>query len=403
MASLLERKLIVVTGKGGAGKTTVACALGLLAAGRGLRTIVVELGDQHRIPDLFASEKSRARDPDRSDSGESDPDQSDPSESDPGQCHPGQSRPDHDGRDPHIRHGFHIHADRHAEVVKLHENLWSTSIDPERALTEWLQTLTGRISARLLASSSTFQYFAAAAPGAKELVSMVKVRELCEGRGAGKRGDGDKHSDSRGRAHLYDLVVLDAPATGHALAMLHSPQTFAAIVRVGPLAEQAQRVRELLEDPLRSAYLAVAHPSEMAVTETLELEEGLRRHLDRDLDAVIVNGVLPRRFSREEIERILDAGQTRSNVQLTDEGEGESLVSEKEASAKNARIVSSAVRTAGSAYERARVQQSQIARLRRQRFAEGKPPDIVTLPFVFTPQLDLATVRRLGARLDRKL
>ena len=53
MASLLERKLIVVTGKGGAGKTTVACALGLLAAQRGLRTIVVELGDQHRLPALF--------------------------------------------------------------------------------------------------------------------------------------------------------------------------------------------------------------------------------------------------------------------------------------------------------------------------------------------------------------
>ena len=71
---------------------------------------------------------------------------------------------------------------RHGGEVELQEGLWSTSIDPDRALVEWLQTLAGRISARLLASSSTFHYFAAAAPGAKELVSMVKLRELCEGR-----------------------------------------------------------------------------------------------------------------------------------------------------------------------------------------------------------------------------
>ena len=75
--------------------------------------------------------------------------------------------------------------------------------------------------------------------------------------------------------------------------MLRSPQTFSAIVRVGPLAEQAQALRELLEDAQRSAYVAVTHASEMAVTETLELEEGLRRELDRDLDAVIVNGTMP--------------------------------------------------------------------------------------------------------------
>ena len=53
MTSLLERKLLVVTGKGGVGKTTVAAALGLLAAERGARTIVVEVGDQARLPELF--------------------------------------------------------------------------------------------------------------------------------------------------------------------------------------------------------------------------------------------------------------------------------------------------------------------------------------------------------------
>ncbi len=314
MSSLLERKLIVVTGKGGAGKTTVACALGLLAARRGLRTVVVELGGQHRLPALFEQAEATA---------------------------PGVE-------------------------AELEQNLWSISIDPDLALLEWLRTLAGRLSARMLAASSTFQYFAAAAPGAKELVSMVKVRRLGEG----------QHSRDDGRA--YDLVVLDAPATGHALAMLRSPQTFATIVRAGPLAEQAQGVRELLADPRRSAYVAVAHGTEMAVTETLELEEALRRHLDRDLDAVVVNGAVPRRFTREELRRISDFDH-------------------------DSDVVRGAARVAHAAHERARLQQSQIARLRKQRFTEGMPPSVVTIPFVFAPELDLAAVRKISAGLERKL
>jgi Anion-transporting ATPase len=323
MASLLEHKLIVVTGKGGTGKTTMACALGLLGARSGLRTIVAELGDQHRLPALF--ERS--------------------------------------------------HPSAPGEEIELEPNLWGTSIDPERALFEWLRTLGGRFSTRMLAASSTFHYFAAAAPGAKELVCMVKVRELCE------------ESEELRNRKSYDLVVLDAPATGHALAMLRSPETFATIVRRGPLADQAQGVRELLQDSRRSAYVAVAQGTEMAVSETLELEEGLRRHLDRDLDVVVVNGTVPRRFTREELRRIAIATGDRVLAPL----------------GQSASLVGSAGRMASMVYERARVQQSQIARLRRQRFAEGMPPALITIPFLFTPELDLSGVRDIAVMLERKL
>ena len=112
---------------------------------------------------------------------------------------------------------------------------------------------------------------------------MVKVWELVQG----KRW--------RKQAASYDLVVVDAPATGHALAMLQSPSTFAAIARVGPIAGQAERVGELLRDPASSCYLAVAQGTEMAVTETLELQQGLRRVIGRGLHAVVVNGTLPQR------------------------------------------------------------------------------------------------------------
>src|SRR6202035_5224504 len=168
MASPLQRELLVVTGKGGVGKTTVASAIGLLASDRGLRTIVVEVGEQARLPALFGSPMPEA-----------------------------------------------------GVEVELQPGLWSLTIDPDRALLEWLQALGGRVSGRVLASSGTFQYFAAAAPGAQELVSLVQIWELTQGRRWQRRAAG------------YDLVVLDAPATGNALSLLGSPHTFGAIARVG--------------------------------------------------------------------------------------------------------------------------------------------------------------------------
>jgi anion-transporting ArsA/GET3 family ATPase len=328
MASLLERKLLVVTGKGGVGKTTVAAALGLLAAERGLRAIVVEVGDQARLPELFGISEH----------------------------HPGVE-------------------------TKLEESLWSISIDPDRALLEWLQTLGGRVSGRVLASSSTFQYFTAAAPGAKELVSMVKIWELTQG------------ERWRRRAAGYDLVILDGPATGHALGMLYSPQTFGAIARVGPIAGQAQKVEALLEDPARTSYLAVAQGTEMAVTETLELTDGLQRHLGRELDAVIVNSVLPQRFSSAELQQI---SQLNGHEDATAGGRARSAKKRAQENSDDV-VVRSAALAARAVHDRARFQHNQVARLRRRHF------EVLGVPFVFTAELDLAAVRRIAEHLGRTL
>jgi anion-transporting ArsA/GET3 family ATPase len=324
MTSLLERNLIVITGKGGVGKSTIAAAVGLLAARRGLRAIVVELSDQRRLPGLFG----------------------------------------------------HTHPDAGAEM-KLQEHLWSISIDPDRALLEWLQTVGGRVSARLLAASSTFQYFAAAAPGAKELVSMVKIWELTQ------------QERWRRRALDYDLVVLDAPATGHALGMLRSPWTFGAIARVGPIAGQAHRVRELLVDPERSGYLAVAQGTEMAVTETLELHDNLRSQLGRELTAVIANGLLPRRFTGGELRRIAQLNGREGRVA----GAGSGALTANDAAA----LTRSAALAARAVHERARVQHNQVARLRRRSF------EVLAVPFVFGAELDLAAVGRIAEHLGRTL
>ncbi len=311
MSSLLDRRLLFVTGKGGVGKTTVAAALGLLGARHGRRAIVVEVGEQSRLPSLF---------------------------------------------------GVSARAD--GAETQLAENLASISIDPDRALLEWLQKLGGRVPGRVLASSGTFQYFAAAAPGAKELFTMFKIWQL-----------------SRGAQHRrgYDLVVIDAPATGHALALLGSPRTFGAIARIGPVAHQTREMQQLLEDERLTAYLAVALGNEMAVTETLELQEGLERQLGRSLAAVIVNSLLPRRFSASEMEMILGAC---ANGQAS-EGAGGSP----------AQLRAAAARAAVAVHQRARAQHNQVARLRRRSF------EVVPLPFVWQQRLDLASLRGISERL----
>jgi anion-transporting ArsA/GET3 family ATPase len=319
MRSPLQRELLVVTGKGGVGKTTVASAIGLLASDRGLRTIVVEVGEQARLPALFDTPMPEA-----------------------------------------------------GVEIELQPGLWSLTIDPDRALLEWLQALGGRVSGRVLASSNTFQYFAAAAPGAKELISMVKIWELTRG----NRWRGRE----RGRRRGYDLVVLDAPATGHALGMLGSPSTFGRIARVGPIASQAERLRALLEDPARSSYFAVAQATEMAISETLELQERLRERLGRELDAVVVNGVLPQRFSN---------GELRALAPLRDNSGGPATTAST--------VRRSALLAARAVSERARFQRNQLARLRRRSFA------VIAVPFQFTAELDLASVQRIAAHLGRTI
>jgi anion-transporting ArsA/GET3 family ATPase len=314
MQSLLDRKLLVVAGKGGVGKSTMAAALGLAGARAGRRTIVVEVGQESRMPHLFETAPGAA-----------------------------------------------------GAAVDLMEGLSSITIDPDRALMEWLQALGGRVSGRLLASSGTFQYFAAAAPGAKELVTMMKIWQLTRGGRDARRGTG------------HDLVVLDAPATGHALGLLSSPRTFGAIARVGPIAGQTRQVQELLQDQRSTSFLAVALGSEMAVTEALELQEGLERQLGRSLAAVIVNSLLPKRFTAKELRSIeaLKNGDSDSPEQLS--------------------VTHSAVAAARAVHERARLQQNQMARLRRRAVT------VVGVPFVWSGELRRSELSAIADRLTEKL
>jgi len=307
MISVLDRDLVVVTGKGGVGKTTVAAALGLLAARRGGRTIICEVGAQQRLPGLFGLQ--------------------------PGE--PG-------------------------DEVRLTDGLFQTSIDPMHTIEEWIgRQLGSRSLTQVLSRSNAFQYFVAAAPGAREVLTISRAWEL----GQDQRWDR--------KAAGYDHVIVDAPASGHGVGLLRSPATIAGVTRgIGPVAGQANAVRAVLEDRAASAVVAVTLAAELPVTETLELDGLLTAAIGRGIDAVVCNAVLPRRFGGAELATI-----TAANGRLPE------------------RLARAAVSHAG----RVREEQSQLRRLRR-----GATVPVTALPFVPAPELTLMDVEALADDLGRR-
>jgi anion-transporting ArsA/GET3 family ATPase len=297
--SLIDRRLVVVTGKGGVGKTTVAAGLGLLAARAGKRTVICEVAEQERLSDLFG-----------------------------------------------------VDASGHEER-ELAPNLHSVSVDPERAKEEWLRyQLKSGTLAGVLGGSSVFRYLSAAAPGLSELVTIGKVWDLAQ-------------LERRTGGSVFDLAIVDAPATGHGVAMLRAPSTYA---RVGPIRRQALQIDAFLRDRKRTAVVVVALPEEMPVNETLDLERRLAEEMEMAIDRAVVNALYPERFTREEAERMTTLG-----------GNG-------------------AVRAALAEHERVRGQRSQLRRLRR-----GLDAPVATLPFLFEPELGLEQLHELARRLERAL
>jgi anion-transporting ArsA/GET3 family ATPase len=142
--------------------------------------------------------------------------------------------------------------------------------------------------AELLVRSRVFGMVAAATPGMRELLTVGKLWELAQ---LDRRTPG---------ADSYDLVVVDAPATGHGVAILSAPRTFAAAAGSGPVARQGAIIDAMLSDPERTAVVAVAKAEELAVTETGQLRDALRESMGLPLARVVANALEPDRFSPPE-------------------------------------------------------------------------------------------------------
>ena len=236
---LLSRRLLIVTGKGGVGKSTVSAGLALLAADQGKRVLVVEVDAKGNLTDFFE----------------------------------------------HHTVGF--------APVEVYRGVHVLRMDTEASLREYLRIhLRVPMMGRIGPVARAFDFVANAAPGVKEILTIGKIAH-------------EVRESMRGNAP-WDIVIVDAAATGHIVAQLGAAETMREFVGVGPVRSQTQWMIDLLSDPAITALNFVATPEEMPVNETIELVARVRQELSVPLGAVLVNRVLPELFTRGD-EEIFEA------------------------------------------------------------------------------------------------
>lgn len=179
------------------------------------------------------------------------------------------------------------------DPIEVSPGLDAMSMDTEESLKEYLSLqLKIPLLARVGPLAKTFDFVATAAPGVKEILTIGK---LCW----------------EVREQRYDLVIVDAPASGHVVAQLAAPEAINDLVKVGRVRDQTRWMIDILANPDLTGAVIVSAPEEMPVTETLELSERIRTETQVDVASVIVNRVLPELFGRGEeevFERLAEAG-----------------------------------------------------------------------------------------------
>jgi anion-transporting ArsA/GET3 family ATPase len=298
-----DERLLIVAGKGGVGRSTVAAALGLASAHSGLETILVETAGRG---DVARALGGRA-------------------------------------------------GDRLAEV-ELRPRLHHVTISRRAALAEYLQLeAPAPLPAAVLARSRAFELFVEAAPGMSDLLTIGKVWELTQ-------------LSRRGRqSRSYDLVILDAPASGQLIGLLDAPRTFAAVARIGPVARQADAIDTMLRESGVVGVVAVATPEQMAVSETLELRSALSERFGLGIASLVVNRRVASRFNAADRRRLADAPDQ------------------------------PAIRDARWLDGRAQAQRTHLDRLRRA--FPGVPR--ISLPLLFTSRVQPQDIERLAGMIAR--
>ena len=235
------------------------------------------------------------------------------------------------------------------DETELAARVRARTITPDQALLEYLEDHGMRRLSKRLSNSGILDVVATAAPGIKDILVLGKVKQL----------------EREGPA---DLIVLDAPAAGHAVTFLTSASGLLDAVRVGPIRKQAEDVTELLTDPARCQVLLVTLPEETPVNEAVETEARLRERVGVRLAAVVVNGLYPALEGLDADPAGLDGVAA---------GDTEALR-----------------RAAAFRAARQRLQEEQVARL-----SEHLDLPQLHLPFVFSPELGPAEVETLAGAL----
>jgi anion-transporting ArsA/GET3 family ATPase len=243
---IFDKKVLMVTGKGGVGKTGWTAALGLAAARRDQRVLLAEADAAVRdLGDLFG--------------------RAEPLEMTPAEV-PTEMIAEKNGR------------------------LWAARIDPHQVLREYVHLhVKVPFMAGAITRANLFDHIAEGTPGLRELMTLGQIWRW------------SLHKIPE--APEVDQLIFDGPATGHFRSLLRQPKALADLMKSGPLVEQGRKVRDLLEDPEKTGIVLIALPEELPINETLEfLQDPEMAPL---VELVVVNAMVPSFFSPEESETVL--------------------------------------------------------------------------------------------------
>jgi anion-transporting ArsA/GET3 family ATPase len=245
--------------------------------------------------------------------------------------------------------------------------IWSMSMDTEASLREYLKLhMRIPVVGRIGPLAKAFDFVATAAPGVREILTVGK---LCY----------------EVRERHYDLVVVDAPASGHIVGQLAAPQAINDLVKVGLIRSQTDWMLDILSDEHQTGLVAVCTPEEMPVNETLELVTRVREETTVRLSAVVVNRVLPELFGQRE-EEIFEQLREPGTEELLSERAGGSVAPVLEA----ARLAVTMRRTRAS---------------HMQYLQAGLPPGLPVLlvPYLFARSFGARTTRQVAHALGEEL
>jgi arsenite/tail-anchored protein-transporting ATPase len=233
LTSLLDKKLVFISGKGGVGKTTIGAGLARMAAARGKRVLICEIDTDAYMGRLFG--------------------------------------------DATI--GF-------APTV-VAPGIWACTLKGDDCMSAFVNRFVPGRVADLILRNKVAQIFFESAPSVMEAVIFDQISTHCANRTPG-----------------WDLILVDLPASGHAVTFLNVPRSMVEMVRVGELAAHMERVARLAADPNQSELILVSLPEEMSVNETLELLEKARARVATPVVRVVVNGVRHPDVTRADVAEI---------------------------------------------------------------------------------------------------
>jgi anion-transporting ArsA/GET3 family ATPase len=224
---LEQRQMLVVTGKGGVGKTTIAAVLARRLAARGRQVLLLDVDPRESLHHLLDVPPSGG------------------------------------------------------EVLTVAPRIQLRHLDPRQLLDDLVREKlkVGPLVRRVLASP-VHRHFTEGAPGLKETAVFGHAYRLVEGH------------VPRGMKRP-DVVVLDAPATGHGASWLAAPKLISEVIRSGPIGHMATEIAAFMADPQRFGVVVVTTAEEMPVQESLELIELLQERMQRGPDLVVANALYP--------------------------------------------------------------------------------------------------------------